>query len=212
MALLPSDPARQKQLLVAVLPLILALVYWNFVYTPAAEELAGDRTRLEQLEGRNAQARAIATSGGPELERRLALYEQHIARLEQLIPTREEVPELLHAMTLEARQAGVELARMRPEAEVPGAFYNQQSYEMAVIGQYHDVARFLTAVGSLPRIVTATDVRLTTRSEARGARREAESDQREDPRHRGATLDANFRIQTYVLPLPALQEAGDARS
>jgi type IV pilus assembly protein PilO len=211
MALLPSDPTRQKQLLVAVLPLILALVYWNYVHGPATDELAANRSRLEQLESRNAAARALATRGGPELERRLALYEQHIARLELLIPTREEVPELLHAMTLEARQAGVELARMRPEAEVPGEFYNQQSYEMAVIGQYHDVARFLTAVGSLPRIVTATDVRLTTRREARGAG-QAEDDQRDDPRRRGASLDANFRIQTFVLPLPALQEAGDARS
>ncbi|HLU26236.1 MAG TPA: type 4a pilus biogenesis protein PilO [Longimicrobiales bacterium] len=187
MSLLPSSPKDQKLVALALVPVLIAVAYWHFIDTPARREITDLKDRLELLERKNAAARtAAAAQGGPELEKRLAIYEQHMSRLEQLIPNTEEVPELLHAMTLRAQENNVDLARMRPEAELAGDYYTRQTFDVIVIGAYHDVGRFLTAVGSLPRIVTPVDLKLSARNET--------------DKNGQMRLEAQFRIQTYVLP------------
>jgi type IV pilus assembly protein PilO len=186
MNLLPADPKKQKYLLVGLLPLVGAVFYWQTIHTAQTEENGQLRQRLETLDTRNAAARVQALRAGPELAQRLEQYRTHIDRLERLLPSSEEVPQLLNDMTLRARESGVELALLQPETEVPGAFYTRQVYEISVFGAYHDVGRFLAAVGSLPRIVTATDLRLAPRPQ--------------NARTGAGALEATFRIQTYILP------------
>lgn len=201
MALLPSDPQQQKKLLIGVLPLLLLFCYWYFYHGQQQEEVAALEQRFEQLDAKNAAARARAQQGGPELEKKLALYEAQIIRLEELVPRREEVPQLLHDLALRAQENGVELARMRPNEESTGAYYTLQTYDLAVLGGYHNVGRFLTAVGSLPRIVTPYDLKVQPRTER--------------DRSGATVVQAEFRIKTYVLPPAtpvASEERRDARS
>ncbi len=187
MALGPSDPAQQKKLLIGLIPLLLLIGYWYFFHGAKAEEVELMRGRLETLEQNNNTARAIAQQGSSEdLSRRLELYQEHMERLEQLIPSGEEVPELLNMIATRAEGTRVQLALMRPEEDVASDFYRRVTYEMGVIGRYHDVSRFLSEVGSLPRIVTPIDLTLR--------RRERDGSSSE--------LEASFRIETYVLPQP----------
>ncbi len=189
MALLPSDPKARNRFLLGLLPVLLLVGYWHFLHSKATEEIAAAEQRLETLETKNAAARAIAARGGPELEKKLAVYEEHMARLEELIPRSEEVPELLHAMELRARESGVDLALLKPEVQTQVDYYTKQVYAMSVIGAYHDVGRFLTAVGSLPRIVTPVELELKPRNET--------------DKQGQMKLDAQFKIQTYILPAAA---------
>lgn len=188
MALLPKDPTQQKRLLAGLLPLVLAFVYYQFMHTDRAAQIADLETHLEQLERTNATARALAEQGGPELERRLALYEQHMLRLEELIPRREQVPELLNDMGRRAQLSSVEVTVMKPEGEEASPYYTRQSYEFGVKGTYHNVGRFLSEVGSLPRIVTPSEFRMLSS----GTR----------DRQGLPVLNANFRIITYIVPEP----------
>jgi type IV pilus assembly protein PilO len=187
MALLPTDPAQQKRLLIGLVPLVLAFAYYQFVHTGRAETITGLESTLEQLERTNTTSRALAAQGGPELERRLAVYEQHMQRLEELIPRREQVPELLHSMTLRAQTSNVELTRVKPEGEEASPYYTRQSYEIGVRGTYHDVGQFLAQVGSLPRIITPTDFRVMATGFT-------------DKKNGGPLLSASFRIITYIVP------------
>jgi len=186
MALLPKDPAQQKRLLIGLIPLVLAFAYYQFMHRERVVEIEALEVHLEQLERTNTTAKILAEQGGPELERRLAMYEQHMMRLEELIPRREQVPELLADMTRRAQLSSVELTRMKPEGEEASPYYSRQSYELAVRGAYHNVGRFLSEVGSLPRIVTPTEFRLLVTGF---------EDKQGMP-----LLDANFRIITYIVP------------
>ena len=187
MALLPTDPQKQKKLLLALLPLVAAFGYYYFIHTGVVAELETTRTRLEDLEAKNATARALAQGGGPELQRRLAMYQANMERLEQLIPRREQVRELLYSITLEAQRNNVELVNMTPRGEEPGSFYVRQTYTLAVRGAYHDIGAFLASLGSLPRIITATGLKVIP---------EPVRDQEEVP------LLAEFIAETYVIPDP----------
>jgi type IV pilus assembly protein PilO len=160
-----------------------------------AAEIAELKTELETLETGNAAAKILAEQGGPELEQRLAMLEQHMVRLEELIPDREEVPDLLHSMGLRAQSTGVELTRMKPELEEVGPYYTKQTYEIGVKGTYHRVGQYLAEVGSLPRIITPVEFKL-------------QSNTNETDRRTGAPLlNASFRIVTYIVPEPGTAPA-----
>jgi type IV pilus assembly protein PilO len=182
---LPKDPAKRNRLFLGVLALVLLGAYWYFLHTGYTEEVETLERRVEQIEARNAQARARVPQSR-ELEERLDQFERHIVRLEQLVPRSEEVPQLLDQIHRRAEQVGVEIGRFAPGQTTTGEHYNRRVFEVRVLGSYHHIGQFLAEVGSLPRIITATDLALTTNNVRAAAM--------------GTTLEASFRIQTYVLP------------
>jgi type IV pilus assembly protein PilO len=188
MALLPTNSSSQKKLLIGLVPLLGLLAYHQLAHGKKVTEVEVMEDRLEQLTVTNNAAKFLAAQGGPELERKLAIYEQHMRQLEELIPKREEVAELLYAVTLRSQSAGVDLTKMSPEAQDPSPFYTRQIYEMGVRGTYHDVGLFLSEIGSLSRIVTPTQLKITVPPQP-------ETNRRGEP-----LVDASFRIVTYVIP------------
>ena len=180
---LPDDPKQQQRLLIGLLPLILLFGYWYFLHDGYVEEVESMKTRLERLEASNSQARMLAPQGR-RLEERLVELERHITRLEQLVPRGEEVSRLLNTISERADQIGVDLARFNPGNTNRGPHYNRRTFQMTVLGEYHEIARFLTEIGSLNRIITPIDLSI------------APSDARQEEQ----VLEASFQIETYVLP------------
>lgn len=189
MALLPSEPKKRNAILAIVATLAVVGLAYQYVYTPATDEIALDRERLEELEAANRSAQLTYARGGGNIEEQLALYERHVMQLEELIPASEEVSALLNSITAEARAANVELANIAPEGKQPGTYYTRDSYGMQAIGEYHDVGRFLTSIASLSRIITPLDLDLS-----RFSNPTVYADRMQDP------VQVTFRIETFVLP------------
>ncbi|MFW6331576.1 MAG: type 4a pilus biogenesis protein PilO, partial [Gemmatimonadota bacterium] len=154
---LPDDPAQQRRLLIGLVPLLALFAYWYFLHGTYVEELTAMETRLESLETRNAQARMRAPQSR-QLEERLTAFERHIERLEELVPRGEEVSQLLNTISERADQIGVSVARFTPGEADLGTHYNRRTFELTVHGTYHEVGRFLSEIGSLPRIITPIDL------------------------------------------------------
>jgi type IV pilus assembly protein PilO len=191
MALIPQDPKQQRYLFAILGTAVVFYLFYSFWYTPQREEVTAMETRLAALVQSNRSAQITAARGGAELEERLAEYERHVIALEALIPASEEVPALLREITAQARRlVGSDPAQFRPEPDEPGEFYTKKSYQMQAIGEYHDIARFLTAIATLERIITPVDVSITPYQDQQNVT------DVEDP------VIAEFRIETYVLPPP----------
>jgi len=190
---LPKDKAGQNKLALAIMPFLILGAYWYFLHGKTKTEIDTLQTRVEELEKKNSTAKAIAMSGGSDLQQKLALYEQHMKRLEELIPKSEEVANLLNGLSERAIDANVDLSLMKPELSEPGEFYTQQTYQIQVIGLYHDIGRYLASIASGPRIVTPVDLKLRPRPIA------------EATRDGTPKLNAEFRIVTYVIPEAAEQ-------
>lgn len=188
MALLPQDPKKQKRVILALLPALLAFAYYQFYHTKrvaAAEVIA---THVEELEAKNAGAQALVARYGTDLPGRLAVYQEHIRQLEELIPRREDVPVLIGMITEQAQRLDIDMTALNPGAERPGEFYSTQVYELEVMGDYHSIGEYLAAIGSLARIVRPEGLNLNVENSGGGG---------------VPTLSAAFRIQTYIMPAAA---------
>jgi len=179
-------PGPRPALLAAVLVTLAAALFYR-EHRSRDGEVQRLTRRLEQLEAANERGRNLLPEGTAQLASRLRRHSDHIARLEQLIPRTEEVPALLESLAAEARRSGLgDLAFMRPGQEEANPFYTRRTYEMSVVGGYHEVARFLTAVASLPRIVTPMELEMISIP---------------DPAvEEGPAVRAHFRIETFVRP------------
>lgn len=199
----PADPTQRNWMLGGIVCLVLAIPFKMYILDRRTADNAVVQTRVENLQAQNSRARVIAQRGEGELEQRMALYERHVARLEQLIPGQEEVAILLDDINSRARLVNVEVDALAPEPPEPQEFYTRTAYSMSVIGEYHSVARFLTEVASLSRIVTPVQVDLQLYANAQ---------QYPDM---VSPVIATFRIETYVLPdrssQPAPAEVGGAQ-
>ena len=151
MALLPQERYKQYALLVGIAAIALGYAFFEYWYTPRAEVVERLEVRLEALQDQNRRAQVIAARGGPELEERLAVYERHLARMEELIPRTGEVPALLNTITSQANRYGVVMGSLRPEPLVEGEHYTLESYQLTVLGEFHQVGQFLTSIASLER-------------------------------------------------------------
>lgn len=85
------------------------------------------------------------------------------ALLKQL-PSDTEVPGLLEDVTRTGLGSGLEFEEIKLLPEVAQQFYIELPIQIAVTGDYHDLATFVSGVASLPRIVTLHDFELVSSS------------------------------------------------
>lgn len=193
---IPKDAAGQKRFLIGALPILIAVGYYQFFHTKTTVQIDEQTTVLETLESSNDRNRAISNPAAMQaMRQKLALWEQHMNRLEQLIPLREEVPALLRDFTQRASESGVDVRLIRVEGEEAGEYYTKQMYGFSVIGSYHSIGRFLAQAGTLERIITPTQVNLLKPVNPNLNRTG------------GLRVQADFKIHTYVIP-PASDSAG----
>lgn len=189
MAGMPTTQRDQLMLLLAIVGIAGAGVYWAYQYDPKATELAAVETRVAALDSANQAARANAS---PERLQKLRddakKLEANLDLMRTLIPTGNEVPALLEQMLGAARRSGLEITNFTPTGTVSGDTFDTIKYKLSMQGTYHDIGTLLTNVGSLRRIIVPVNLSLTP-SGSREAR-QGPKDER--------LLTASFEIQTYV--------------
>lgn len=201
MALPPLDPdLRKKLLLGGALFLALCYVFVDQLYLPMRTENNELEARLANIRLQNTTARSLTqgANSSADVEKRLALYRDQLQAVEALIPSSEELPDLLDAISAEAQRSRVELSLIQPVGATEEAYYTRRTYDMAVLGSYHDIGEFLTRVASLSRIVTPLNLALTPKTD--------------DTREPGDTqrLEARSSIETYVIPSGQPTDAASA--
>lgn len=203
MALPPLEPQQKKNLIYGgVFLALIAFGFYDRLYTPRSARIGQMQGRLEALQTINSRSRALTRGAEGQIDQQLVLYRQQLELAEGLIPSAEEVPNLLDAISAEAQRAGVRIHLIQPVSATEENFFTRRVYDMAVTGGYHQIAEFLTRVASLPRIVTPTNLTVAPVAEAGAAGAPAAG--------RAAELEARFSIETYVIPTAAADDDASA--
>jgi type IV pilus assembly protein PilO len=97
----------------------------------------------------------------------LEAYKEQMAEMEvsfgsmlKQLPSDTEVPGLLEDITRTGLGSGLEFEEIKLLPEVTQQFYIELPIQIKVVGNYHDLATFVSGVASLPRIVTLHDFEL----------------------------------------------------
>jgi Tfp pilus assembly protein PilO len=134
--------------------------------------------------------RELAKGTAEDLRKELDSHRASLALLRQMVPERNEVPNLLDAISTRAKIRGVNLSQVVPLSEQPGpAPFNTFTYNMSVLGHYDEIGEFLSDIASLPRIIVPQGV---TMAPAASGSAKVMGDTT------GALLEAKFQIRTFV--------------
>lgn len=194
---IPDNPTQRNALFIGVVFLILLYPFYAFYYKGRKAEAEAMQSHLTTLQDMNRHSKLLAARGGGDLQKNMALYDRQVKKLEQLIPAEEEVPALVDDISQRAREVGIKMNAITPEPSEAGPFYTKESYQMAAIGEYDPVARFLTQIATLPRIVRPVDVDVQLFGQAQLY-----------PDYDSPVI-VTFRIETYVLPEGGQAAAAD---
>ncbi|HVZ79085.1 MAG TPA: type 4a pilus biogenesis protein PilO [Gemmatimonadaceae bacterium] len=188
MAILPTNRNDQIKAFVVVLALAALGLYYNFLWAPKSEQLTTMQTHVDSLEALNQRARVEVAKGSlDKLKAQADEYAKEVDIMRQLVPTGNEVPALLEAVSTAARRAGLDISAVSPDGVVNSDQFDIYRYKLGVTGPYHQIGAFLTNIGELKRIVAPINVQLQP-STAQG--------RNQDPTK--YLLDATLDIQTYV--------------
>jgi type IV pilus assembly protein PilO len=186
---MPKTQREQAMVLVALLGFVAAGGYYYMAYSPKSVALDERTTHVEALEEKNGLAK-VQSSGAStgEMKRQLEEYASNLQLMRQLVPTSNEVPTLLDQVSTAARRAGLDIGRVEPLGPETSTEFNFEAYryKMTITGAYHDIAEFLTNVGSLPRIMVPLNIQMSQQNQ---------TGPRPDPK-KAAT--AVFELHTYV--------------
>ena len=189
MALLPQNPRDQKLLVLTLAVVGMAAVYQQMYWTPKNQELEALAVRLDTLDSLNKIAKLdVARGNAAKMKQEAEEFARELAVLRRLVPTENEVPSLLEAISSAARRVGLELSDVQPDGVINGDQFDTYRYRMGVTGPYHQVAMFLANVGSLPRMVAPINLSVIPTSRVGELK----------PKKLEQFLDARFQVQTYV--------------
>jgi type IV pilus assembly protein PilO len=206
MAMPPLDQKGKNAIAVVVVLLIGAGAYWNYLWNPHQKDIDATALHADSLEVSNARIKK-EVAGGMEAKLRADAnkYSDELIGLRRLVPTENEVPAMLDAISTEARQVGLEVSEFASDGTLPGDDFDMVKYRFAVTGPYHKVAQLLTSIASSPRIISPINVAVSVGSATESRR----------PKANETFVNVRFGVITYVAKTkasaPAVPAAPPAR-
>jgi type IV pilus assembly protein PilO len=190
MALLPSNQRDQIMLVVCIVAIALAGLYYTYLWSPKNDQLAILQSRIDSLVAQNESARReVASGSAAKLREEADQYGRMLVLMRQLVPVANEVPTLLEQISTAARRTGLDIGDVTPLGVISGDVFDTYRYNIGVTGSYHRIAQFLSNIGSLTRIVAPMNLAVLPSGRNANTLRLRPSE---------AVLDARFEIQTYV--------------
>jgi type IV pilus assembly protein PilO len=192
-------------LAVAVLGVFFFTHFLPFGYPTQRDQLNALKAGYEKKSTELARARA-AVADLPRFEAEYELLHDRWTTASELLPAERQLAVLLRKISLAGQQTGVSFVMFKPGASRAESYYTALPVEITVFGGYHQVGSFLAELANLRRIVTVSNLRLTTNTKGDGLASTS------------ASLTAStYSLSTAAAPAPASpdpvkkEEASDAR-
>jgi type IV pilus assembly protein PilO len=145
------------------LVLLAGLFFW-FVYRPYSEEIAKTRDEIARLEQKLNQAK-VRVRALKRFEEEYASVDAQFQEALKLLPNTKEIPSLLKAITQLGTDSNLEFLLFSPQRERAQDFFMEIPVSIEVSGTYHNVAIFFDKVGQMERIVNILNVSMTPQKE-----------------------------------------------
>jgi len=192
---------KQLMWLLMVVPIGAIALFWFLVRAPKAQETADLARQVDSLQLTVDSARRELARGSIEdLRQRVGDFESGLSMMRTLVPTDNEVAQLINDISDRAKLRNIYVADLSPLGTDDGGQYRIARYRFQVLGHFDDIGAFLSDIASLRRIMVPHTLSLSIATDQQA---ETVADTT------GSLLLASFQLKTYVKQ-PSVQGEGGA--
>lgn len=138
--------------------LLIGLGYWFFIKPNfATYESLQNRERALKAEFEMKQRQAVSLNA---YRNQLKEMEGKFGAMLQRLPAAHEMPALLEEISRTGTSSGLKFELFEPEPEITHDFYIEMPIKIEVVGNYHQIAVFISRIAKMDRIVTFHDFSL----------------------------------------------------
>jgi|UniRef100_A0A7C4TJL3 type IV pilus assembly protein PilO len=154
-----KEPKTQQAIVFLILMILVLILFFKFPYASNQNKIKSLEARRDSLQIKVQEAEA-AKARLPELQARIARLEAEWEVAKEMLPQEKEIPKLIQQVSNSGTKAGVSFILFKPSGPVPKQNYSEIPVQMKVACGYHQLGRFLSNIGNLPRIVNVPSVKI----------------------------------------------------
>jgi type IV pilus assembly protein PilO len=147
----------QKIAILAVIVVLLAALYFSFLFDPRSKEIAKLAEDVE-IARNERDKKGQQAANLPRLQKDLSELELKLKKAVAQLPNKKEMDELLRTIATKAQESGLEVLLFRPRGENYQDFYAEIPVEITVKGNFHDAISFFDEVGRLHRLINIDNI------------------------------------------------------
>ena len=156
-----SLPASVKAVLLGMLFLVLLVLGYYFLLSPALDSLDSAKEKEQALRKVFLEKKAQAINLD-EYKKQMVEIERTFGALLKQLPDKAQMDGLLTDINQAGLARGLEFELFKPGQETQADFYAEMPISIRVLGTYHDLGAFATDISKLSRIVTLNDISVST--------------------------------------------------
>lgn len=146
--------------IVIVFVLVVGLGFYWFIYKDKMPLL--ERAQADEQQYRDTfESKQRKAANYDAYKAQLAQIEQSFGTMLRQLPGETEIPSLIVDISQTGLGAGLQERLFEPQPEVPKDFYAEKPIKIRLTGGYHEIARFVSGIAALPRIVTLHNITIT---------------------------------------------------
>ena len=160
------DAEQQKRVLaIVIMAFSFCYSYWMYGIKPAEARIKTRRDQIDQLQNQIVQAK-IQARRLPEIKREYEEMKLQIAGIDIQLPKDTDLPGLLRFLAQQTARFHLTLKSLTPGAVQQDALYQSFPIQITLTGRFHNLGRFLTALGTQARILSADALKINASSDA----------------------------------------------
>ncbi len=157
---IPLAPRIKLGIVVGIVLLPLVVFYFTYYQQKAKkiESLNQQKVSLiQQVKEVKQKASNLA-----KFEKEMAEAETLFLEMAALLPKEKEIPKLLKDISALGQNVGLDFLTFKPLADIPKDFYAEIPVTINVRGPYHNMGSFFDQVSKLERIVSVSNVKMSS--------------------------------------------------
>jgi type IV pilus assembly protein PilO len=147
----------QKIAILAVTIILIAALYYSFLYSPRADEVAKLSDSVE-IAHNEKTVKTQKAANLPRLRQYLQRLDAELKKAIAQLPDKKEIPDLLSSISSKAQESGLDILLFRPRAEAFQEFYAEVPVDITVKGNFHNTVNFFDEVGRMDRLVNIDNI------------------------------------------------------
>jgi type IV pilus assembly protein PilO len=157
---IPLAPKIKLAITVGIVVLPLVIFYFTY-YQQKAEKIQNLNKQKVTLAQQIKEVK-LKTANLAKFEKEMAEAENLFLEASALLPREKEIPKLLKDISALGRNAGLDFLTFKPLADIPKDFYAEIPVTINVRGPYHNMGFFFDQVSKLERIVSVSNVKMSS--------------------------------------------------